>query len=261
MDGIEDGNVQGNVDDGNAPGQNPAWNDVLSVIPEQYHQQVTPYFQQWDQSAQSRVEQANSQVKQFEPYKDFVDHGIDPDELQQGLRLMYEINQNPQAVYDALANAYNLGPGVGNTDDDEGDEEDNYNPQGYQDPRFDQLQQGVELVSQIVLNEQNEKLARQAEQELDTELSGLREKHGDFDERYVLAMMQNDMSGEDAVKAYQGMVNNLLQNNPRPFAPSILGNSAGGSGLPSQAIDPTKWNGNQTRDMVAQMLAQAARED
>lgn len=175
---------------------------------------------------------------------------------------MYEINQNPQAVYDALANAYNLGPGVGNGNVDDGDDDDDdSSEQQFYDPRYDQLQQGIELVSRIVLDEQNAKLARQAEEELDAELSQLREKYGDFDERYILAMMDMDMTGEQAIQEYQKLTQNLLQNNPRPFAPSILGNSGGGSGLPSQAIDPTKWDGKQTRDVVAQMLAAAARED
>lgn len=248
MDGIEDGEVQGTE---GAPGPNPAWNDVLGVIPEQYHSQVTPYFQQWDQSAQQRVEQANAQVKQFEPYKEFADHGIDPSELQQGLRLMYEINQNPRSVYDALAQAYNLG-GVGNGEVED-DDDDDRSQQQFQDPRFDQLQEGIELVSRIVLEDQNSKLAQQAEQELDNELNELRKKHGDFNEQFVLAMMDVDMSGDEAVAAYKEFVNNLLQNNPRPFAPNILGNSGGGSGLPSQAIDPTKMQPKDVRNLVAEM--------
>lgn len=252
MDGIEDGGVQG--DDGNVstPGQNPAWNDVLSVIPEQYHSQIMPHFQQWDQSAQSQIEKANAAAKQFEPYKDFVEHGINPDELQQGLRLMYEINQNPKAVYDALASAYNFGSNVGsgNVESEEDEEDDS---QQFQDPRYDQLQEGIELVSRIVLENENAKLAAQAEKELDDELNSLREKHGDFDERYVLAMMEMDMTGEQAVQAYKELTQNLLQNNPRPFAPSILGNSGGGSGLPSQAIDPTKMQPKEIRNLVAEM--------
>src|SRR5687768_4365671 len=130
MDGIEGGEVQGgNPDAGdNTPGPNPAWNDVLSVLPEQFHQVVTPHFQKWDQEAQSRIESINSQLKQFENYKPFAEHGITSDEIEQGLRLMYEINNNPQNVYNALNNAYNFGqqqqnPSVANneTDDDEVD--------------------------------------------------------------------------------------------------------------------------------------------
>jgi hypothetical protein len=248
--GFEGGQVQGE----NAPGPNPAWNDVLSVIPPEYHEKITPHFQQWDQSAQSQIEKANASVKNFEPYQQFVDNGIDATELENGLRLLYEINNNPQNVWDALGKAYGLSGEPGNAgiaQTGAGEEQ----QQQYQDPRFDQLQQGIELVSQIVLNEQQAKVSAQADAELDRELAELKTKHGDYDERYVLAMMQSGMSGEQAIQSFQGLRNNLLQSNPRPFAPNVMGSSGGGTGYPSQAIDPTKLTPKDTRNLVAQMLA------
>lgn len=256
---IEDGSVQGGSD--STPGQNPAWNDVLSVIPEQFHSQVTPHFQQWDQSAQSQIEKANSRVKEFEPYSQFAEHGIDPSELEQGLRLMYEINQNPKAVYDALAEAYNLTPGQIQEAIEGDDDEEDDSSQNFQDPRVDQLQQGIDLIGNIVLQEQQAKITAQADAELDAELTQLRKDFGDFDEQYVLAQMANGRTGKQAVEAFQSLTQTILQSNPRPFAPRVMGNSAGGSGLPSQAIDPTKLSGKDTRALVAQMLAQAAQQN
>lgn len=256
---IEDGNVQGDPGEGGTPGQNPAWNDVLSVIPEQYHQQVTPYFQKWDQSAQTRIEEVNGRLKSFEPYQQFVEHGIDPGELEQGLRLMYEINNNPRAVYDALAEAYNLTPQQVQDLANGNKEEEEENPY-LQDPRIDQLQQGLDLVGQVVLQDQQRRMAEQADAELDAELKSLESKYGNFDERYVLALMANGASGDDAVKAFQELTNTVIQNNPRPFAPNVMGGSGGSSGLPSQAIDPTKLSGQETRALVAQMLNAARRQ-
>lgn len=241
----------------NSPGQNPAWNDVLGVIPEQFHSVITPHFQKWDQSAQERIEKANQTAAQYEPYKAFIEHGIDPEELQNGLRLMYEINNDPQKVWSALGEAYNLAKDAGNNTAEEPDDDDDSDPAqpNYQDPRFDQLQQGIELVSQIVLKEQQDKANAQADAELDRELKSLKEKHGDYDENYVLALMRNGATGEEAVQAFTEMRNSLLQNNPRPFAPTVMGNSGGGSGVPSQAIDPKTLTSKGTRDLVAQMLA------
>ncbi len=248
-----DDSVQGNVpDQDNSPGPNPAWNDVLSILPEQFHSVVTPHFQKWDQSAQSRIEAANNSLREFESYKPFVEHGITNDEIEQGLRLMYEINNNPQNVYNALANAYNFNqtPEVSEEDDD--------TPEGYEDPRYSELQQGLELVSKIVLNDAQAKQAAQDDYELDQELNKLKEEHGDYDERYVLAMMQNGMSGAEAVEAFKQLQSSFNQS--RPFAPTLLGNSAGGAGLPSNAIDPTKLSGKETRNLVTQMLEQAAKQ-
>lgn len=255
---IEGGEVQGGLgsETDETPGQNPAWNDVLGVIPEQFHNVVTPHFQQWDQAAQKRIEDVNSQLSTFEPYKAFADNNISAEELEQGIRLMYELNTNPQAVYDALAQANGFGgnsePGnlVESNDDELPD-----------DPRFEkisQLDEGLQLVANVLLQDQQAKTQAKAEADLDAEMASLKEKHGAFDEGYVLSLMANDVSAEDAIAAYQGLTQSILNQNPRPNAPMVLGNSGGGTGLPSQAIDPVKLSGKDTRSLVEQMLRASA---
>lgn len=248
----------GNPDAGNnTPGPNPAWNDVLSILPEQFHSVVTPHFQKWDQAAQQRIESVNKQLSQFEPYGKFVEHGITPEEIEQGLRLMYEINTNPQNVYNALAEAYKFGQ---QPEGNEEEEEDEDNPLSQLPPEIvEQLgQQGdlLRTVAQIVLNDANAKQAALADKELDDELNAAREKYGDFDERYVLALMQNGLSADEAAQQFAELKQSLA---PKPFAPSILSNS-GGTGVPSNAIDPTKLSSKETRALVAQMLAEAAKQ-
>jgi hypothetical protein len=246
--------VQGNIpDQDNSPGPNPAWDDVLKILPEQFHSVVTPHFQQWDQAAQKRIEQVNSQLKEFESYKPFVEHGINPQEIEQGLRLMWEINNNPENVYNALANAYKFGqqtPSVANSNEDEEETPNNIDPELMS--KLEQQDGILQAVAQIVLNDAKAKEDAKADAELDTELNTLRKNFGDYDEDYVLTKMMNGMSGEDAVKSYQELVQRV---SPKPFAPSVLGNSGGGTGLPSNAIDPTKLSGKETRSLVAQMLA------
>lgn len=251
--------VQGTIpDQDNSPGPNPAWADVLSILPESFHEAITPHFTKWDQAAQARVEAANSSLKEFESYKPFVEHGITNEELEQGLRLMWEINNNPQNVYSALGSAYNFGQSPGNAAGNaaavEVDDDEEVTPSGVNNPQVQELQQGLELVSKIVLADAQAKQDAQADMELESELDALKTKHGDYDVRYVLAMMQNGMSGEDAVESFQALKTSFT---PKPFAPSVLGNSGGGAGIPSGAIDPTKLSGKDTRSLVAQMIAAA----
>lgn len=249
----------GNPDAGdNTPGPNPAWEPVLSVLPEQFHSVVTPHFQKWDQSAQERIESVNTQLKAFEGYNKFTEHGITADEVEQGLRLMYEINNNPQSVFDALKEAYKFGE---NPTPVANDEEDGDNPLAQLPPEvMAQLSQHDDLlktVSQIVLNDANAKQAAVADNALEKELSDLKEKHGEYDEEFVLTKMLNGASAEDAVKSYQDLVQRVT---PKPFAPSVLGGGNGGGGIPSNAIDPTKLSRTDTKSLVAQMLEQAARQ-
>lgn len=258
MDGTETGDVQGIEPTGdNSPGHNPAWDEVLSVLPEQFHSVVTPHFQKWDQAANQRVESVNSQLAQFEAYKPYVEHGINSDELEQGLRLLYEINNNPQNVYQALQNAYNFGQQQTESQETEGEEE---NPLNSLPPEIMEKLQShdgmLNAVAQIVLNDAQAKEDAAADSALEKELSDLKAAHGEYDEDYVLAKMQLGMSGEDAVKSYQALVQRIT---PQPFAPTLLG-SSGGNGVPSNAIDPTKLSGKETRNLVAEMLAAAQRQ-
>jgi len=254
---IEGGEVQGGAVEGGgeAPGLNPAWTEALSAIPEQFHQTLTPHFQQWDQSAQQRIEQANSQVKAFEGYQPFVDNGISPQDLEQAAQLAYMVQTDPLAVYNALQEAHGFGSGEteGEEVDGEGEEA---QTQNFQDPRFDQLQQGLDLVAQTILQQKQQETSQAADAKLDAEINELKQKYPAFDEGYFLSLMANGASSEEAASAYQQLTQNILQQNPRPFAPTVMGNSGGGTGLPSQAIDPTKLGDKERRALVAQMVQQ-----
>ncbi|MGS2592241.1 hypothetical protein [Streptomyces hebeiensis] len=237
-------------------GTNPAWDEALSVLPEEFHPLVTPHFQKWDEAANQRIESVNASLKDYESYKPFVEHGITSDEIEQGLRLMYEINNNPQNVYDALSNAYSFGKSSEATENESSSEE--TSPIS-EDPRIAELQNGVELVSKIVLADAQAKQAAQMDWELDQEFKQLQEKYGEFDEQYVTGMMLGGASGEEAVQAFVNLKNSLT---PQSFAPNILGSTgSSGSGLPSNAIKVTDLSGKETRNLVAEMLARANQQD
>lgn len=257
------GEVQGTEStDSNPSGPNPAWNDVLNVIPDQFHGMVTPHFQKWDAAANQRIESINTQ---FAPYQPFVEHGISQEDLIQGLRLMQQLNESPQEVYEALVNAYGYGNQQQNQQPQNPQQPNQLNnllnPQQQElvDPRVDRLQQGVDLMARIMYEQEQQMVSAQADSDLDTELNALKQKHGDFDEKYVLAYMNAGMTGDQAAQSYNQMKNSMLTNNPRPFAPSVMGNNSGqGAGIPSDAVDVTKLNGKETRNLVVEMLARAA---
>lgn len=253
---IEGGEVQGDPEGGNAPGPNPAWGEALSAIPEQFHSVLTPHFEKWDQSAQQRIESVNSQLQQYEPYKQFVENGIQAQDLEQGIQFLYQLNQDPQAVYNALKEAYGFDAQAIETEGEEEGEEETQ----FQDPRFDQLQEGLDLVAQTILQQQQQKLDAEAEATIDAELKQLREKHPGISEEFALSLMVNGFDVNQVGEHWQTVTQNVLQTNPRPFAPNVLGSSSGGTGLPSQAIDPKTLDGKQTRSLVVQMLNAANAE-
>src|SRR5260221_455048 len=83
-------------------GVNPAWNEALNNIPKEYHNQLMPVFQKWDANHQSGVQKVQSR---YADYKEFVDNGVPADNIRIALGLAQALDENPQAVYQALHNA------------------------------------------------------------------------------------------------------------------------------------------------------------
>lgn len=247
-------------------GPNPAWKDVLDLLPEQFHPLVTPHFTKWDQAAQARIESVNTKFKDYEP---FAEHGIGKDALTEGLRLSQAISQEPRVVFDALANAYGYNtmaqmnaadPAAANAAvQDMTGQTAEQAAQQINDPRVTRLEEGVNVMAQMLLTQQQQEAAGQADDELETEFAALKAKHGDFDEPYVIARMMNGQTAEQAVQAFSDMKNSILTNNQAPFAPSVIGGSSGnGAGVPSGAIDVTKLTPGETRNLVAEYAKRAA---
>lgn len=233
-------------------GGNPAWNDVLSIIPEDLHSQVTPHFQQWDQGVQQRFQQVHSQ---YDQYKDFVDNEVNPEHLRMGLGLLQAIEQNPRDVYEALAQQFNLGQ-------QEQGEAGKDVPEGYENlppeviDRIRQLESGYETVAQQMMNQRQQEAERSEDVILERTMADLKNRYGNFDEQYVLAHMLNGTKPDEAVAAYQSLVEQVIAENNRPKPPRILGS---GSLVPGeQRVDVTKMNPGQTRDLVTEMLKAAA---
>lgn len=264
--GPETGSPQGQTAPDNSGQQgtgqnlNPAWNELLGVIPEQLQPQVTPHLQKWDQNFQQQVSQVHSQ---YEPWKPFIDGGVQPQDVDFALGLMQAISTNPQEVMTALQEWMNGEEGgeEGEYYDEQGQ---NYPPQSQdldglpdisQHPAYQELESAVQTMAEILLGQREEEQSVQAEQELDQELNQLKEQYGEFDERYVLGLAMNDenISLEDAVKEFHSLQENILSGKRQP-GPPVLGS---GGASPGSNLDTSKMNPKDTRALVAQMLQQA----
>jgi hypothetical protein len=250
----------GEITGSESPGINPAWNEVLEVLPASLHSLVTPHFQKWDQSAQSRIEEVNTKFKDYESYSPLVEHGITMDQVHQAINLLSEINNNPRSIYDALDETFKYSqaqvdpnavvPEAAGTVPD---------PNQYQVPP--ELQEQVNLLSQLVLSEQQAKAAQAEDAKLDRELGAALEKFPDVEmnkvtEDFVLAqMMTKNLTAEQAVQSF---VDFRASVSPQPFAPRIL--SASGGGVPTQGIDPKTLSRSDTQSLVAQLLMQNKRQ-
>lgn len=254
------GSVQGDPSN-NTPGPNPAWNDALSVIPEQFHAAVTPHFQKWDQAANSRIESLNAQ---YEPYKAYIDHGITPDVISQGLGILQVLEENPQAVYDALAAQLGVNtPQTPETAPQTPTGENNENV--VLPPGWDRLNQGVEAMAQHLLMAEQQKAEAAASAQLEADLKRVEEKYGSFNPDlflpYLSSAIDKNMTIDKAAESYFAALDghNKQVQAAQPYAPTILGaNSGGGAGLPSNNIDVAKLSDAERKNLVVEMLRRNA---
>lgn len=258
--GPDDVNVGDNGQGENSGGLNPAWNDMLGIVPEELHSQITPHLRNWDQNFNNKLQSVQSE---YEPFKEFKEAGINPDQLKMGMGLMQAMEQNPKQVYDLLAQQFNFGADTSGQGASEEPVDDAFAelPDAVKQKltMVDTLQQQLDTITQWAVSQQNSTVEQQEDAALENLMSGLKTKHGVFDEHYVLSKMQAGMDPEDAIKDYNSFVEQVRTEAQRPKAPKILGS---GSIVPGeQALDPKKMNPHQTKDLVSQMLAQAAAQN
>jgi hypothetical protein len=260
--GIELGTDQGDqqATDSTVPSVNPAWSELLGVVPEQLHSQVTPHLSKWDQNFQSKINEVHSQ---YEPWKPIIDQGATPDDVNYALGLLNALSENPQEVIKALtewAGAESSTEQQGQFNQTQQQVDPNDDPI-LSHPKFQEMQKNMEAMAQIILSQREQEQQAQADQELETDLSTLREKYkdrGDFDEEYVLTLAANsdkfDFNAlEKAVEKFYEKRDGILSSK-RPPGPPVLGS---GGAIPASAPDIKNATDSERRQIIAGMLAQA----
>lgn len=168
--------------------KNPAWDPILSLIPEQLHSQVIPHLSKTDKHVQ--------QLQQtYAPYKSFIDQGITPEVISQGLTLGQAIAQNPQAVYDQMREQFGLTHEEAITALQDGEDDDSQGLQGgYDDdenedgldvdelvanhPLVQQLQQQQEAINAERQQQFHEQQLNSIKEEVDREWSEIETRAG-----------------------------------------------------------------------------------
>jgi hypothetical protein len=248
---------EGQPVDTGTPSINPAWTELLGVVPSQLHSQVTPHLQKWDQNFQTKINEVHSQ---YEPWKQFIDNGVAPDDVQYSLGLLQALSENPQEVIKALNEWAGLENGTNpeqqgqfNQSQQPGQEEDD---PILSHPKVQEMQKGLETLAQIILSQRESEQQSAADKELETDLAALKEAHGDFDEELVLALaMQGERFDYAALESAVKRVVESTKPPARQPGPPVLGNGA----APPADI-PKPQNDAERRNLVAQMLAQAQRQ-
>lgn len=239
----------------NSGGNNPAWNEFLEVVPQELHSQVTPLLEKWDKGVQERFNKVQSE---YEPWKEFKTAGVEPDQARWAINLLNQLNENPQMVYNAIGEFYKFKSPTTQQGvvTDQGQNESDKPEEDPYAARFAEIERQNQIMAQVLVNQNQAKVAADADAKLEKELNGLRKTYGEYDEQFVLSRMQAGMPAEEAVKNYFNWREaEVAKYRPKPL---IMG---GGGMVPGQNVNVSKLDEKGTKNLVVQYLQAAAEQN
>lgn len=232
----------------------PAWNEILSNIPEEYHDAIIPTLDKWDKGVSRRFQKIHDEYSHL---KEFAE--VDSKELNQAMGIYEALSTDPQAAWEAIGRVYGLSPqqvsqAASSSYEDDDDEDFDFNelPKAVRDRllRLDQHERVLEGLSQDALNRQAAEQEADEDEALEEYLSGLHEEYGDFDEEYVLGLMVAGIDGDEAVERFQSITNSRTSS--RPSYPRVMSSNGG---IPvSGGVDVSKLSNQDTQSLITEVL-------
>jgi hypothetical protein len=215
-------------------------------------------LEKWDRGVQDRFQKIHEEYEPYKAYEGYKEAGVDPETIDYALGIMQALNEDPRKMWEAMAEYYKFADSQSQSQEDD-DEYDAFDVDNVKDPRVDRLEQGVEVMANMLLQQQEAEKAAEFDAQLDQEINSLKQKHGEFDEGYVLTYaINNEVDLETAISAYQELERRVAQKVQAPPAPSVIG--AGGGTVGVNRPDPAKMSPQERKELAVQMLKAAAQQ-
>lgn len=242
-------------------GDNPAWQELYGVLPDSLHSVVAPVLEKWEKGTQAQFTQHAEEAKSFEPYQSFIDNQIPVDQIEQALAVAQLIDEDPKKFMEQMQAFF--GQEEGNGQQNQQQQSNEQEPGAFEtqqfdlstDPNFQTIKQQQDIIAGYLSQEVETKRAAEEDAALETELSNLREKYGDYDEDYVCGLALNGVDPEVAVKRFLALSENIRKV-PASDAgvPNIV---SPGGGMPTENLNPAEMTDKQRQALVMSVLRQA----
>lgn len=243
--------------------------EYLEELPETIRPLVEPAFKKWDGSVTQRFQELHSR---YEPWKQVTEE-YQPEDVLGALQVASVIEEDPERFLQAFVQAYpelaeKALQGQGGTQQPTTTTPPN-SEQGLgdldpEDPIAKKIQQLEETISQLtgtVTERQQQEQAQEAQQYLDGLLEQLHKDHGEFDDTFILSQLAfANRTPEQAIQAWKDLQSKYLspQQQTQTPAPPVISTSGG---VPSTVPDIGEMDSKETKNLVAQLLEQAAQAD
>lgn len=249
---------------GGSGGVHPAWNEMLGVIPQEYHEKVIPHLKQWDGNVQ--------QVHQkYSPYAKIAGN-TSPERLQQVMSVAQALEQNPRGFYDVLRQHLGIEEANALIEESEEGEE----PAGPQNipPQLQQqmaeFQRQQEYMAQMMLEQRQKEQQAQDDAELEALYGWMESQSEEFKmlnavkvngvglaEPFVNDILARGGTPQQALQMLTSFVEHSASYRATPKAPAIL--SGQGGIVPQSQRKVTDLSGKETRNLVEEALRASLR--
>lgn len=252
-------NLNSEVSETSESGQstNPAWESLLSAVPQEFHNHLKSGLSEWDKGVQNRFQKVQQQYAPLKAYEEFATLGVKPDEISEAMQIRHAMQSDPASLYKWLEESYNLGQqGQGQEEPEELElsETDSF----FKDPRYLELKQKADFAEQAISQFNQQAVSNKVSEQVNTETKAVQEKFPGLNiaevATYALGMSQQDGSMPDLMKAAERMAG-FVPNAAPPAervsdtAPPVVSSNGG---LP---IPATKSLGSMSSDERSKLVA------
>ena len=247
------------------PKVHPAYEKLLSELPEAWHSKITPHLQEQDKYFQQQLEK-------YTPFKKFADDGVTADLIEGGLNLARMIDSDPVTVYNNLQaylksngllaeEAKQMAQDIMEEASEDGEFDESEIPTALK-RELEELRQKTEEVESWRYEQE---LAANTEvylAQLDAEMAEMRQQYNlteaheqaIYNLMYAASNAGNDLSMKDAVAQLGQMIGGLTPATRGEPAPTVVG-SSGGAGIVANDVSIPKDDKGK-KEMLARMFEQ-----
>lgn len=259
LDAGNDSNIeesQGTTESTGAGSGNPAWDEALNFVPEEFHPKLKEVYGNWDKGVQSRFE---SVQQKYSPYNEFIELGVSKEDIAEAMQIRHLLNSQPKDVYDWLASKHEFGQ-----NESQGQQE--AEPQDYdlsaendltKNPQFAQMSQQLKGAVGFIQNLQQTQLQERINRETEAQVQAIEQKYPGIDmsavATFAMGQAANTNSTPDLLAAADYLNSLIPQQRVSDTAPPVI--SGGSRGVPQT---PQKPYGNMSADDRAKIIADYA---
>ena len=238
---------------------NPAWESLLSAVPQEFHNHLKQGLGEWDKGVQNRFQKVQQEYAPLKAYEEFAKLNVSPDVINEAMQFQHALRTDPQAVYQWMQEQYKFGQQTSQGQEDNSAEEYELSESDafFNDPRYKELKAQADFAANAIKQFNQQAVTSKVNQQVETETKQVQEQFPGLDisavATYALGMSKNDNSMPDLMKAAQEM-SRFVPNAVPPVervsdtAPPVI---SGNRGLPSN----TKKFGEMTSDERSKFVA------